>query len=441
VIVTSFSGPVVVVLPVGAILFFGGCCAGLGACGALTAASNDSPRRQASEAERARLYRLRDALGLRDNDAFWSIVMSLEHYHSFFRAYPDGLAEQNAQCIDNGLRRGANMLCTFTTSTSTGTTPSPRAHDTQSHSIIFARGLTSSAALSVLYFGERVARTSGSVLAGLAALGVTALGGCLLINLDALDPAPYGGSGTPDAWAGAADESSTENEVDAPGAWGSYVSDAPQGGEVLDGVTSSGDVGSTSGSTSGAASGHATGSTSGSASGTASGSTSGSGSGTSGSSGTSDGHKCGSNGLKPQAAVASSVQSAANSPASYAIDGVFSTRWGSAVQTDPSWIYMDFGAPVFVDELDILWQGACATAYDIDVSNDALNWTNVKSVTGTPPSWQVPPTGWTMDDVEQGLSTKGRYLRVHGTARCNPMYGYSIWEMRAFGDTDASCAP
>ena len=236
-----------------------------------------------------------------------------------------------------------------------------------------------------------------------------------------------------------ADESSTENEVDAVGAPGSYVSDAPQGGEVLDGVASSGEVGTTSGSGSGAASGQTSGTASGSTSGTASGTTSGSG--TSGGSGTGDGHKCGSNGLKPQAAIASSVQSASNLPASYAIDGDFSTRWGSLVQTDPSWIYMDFGAPVFVDELDILWQDACATAYDIDVSNDAMNWNNVKSITGTPPSWEVPPTGWTMADVERGLSAEGRYLRIHGTARCNPMYGYSIWEMRAFGDTDASCTP
>jgi hypothetical protein len=57
--------------------------------------------RQASEAERIRLYRLRDALGLRDNDAFWSIVMALEHYDSFFRAYPDKLAEKTAQCIES----------------------------------------------------------------------------------------------------------------------------------------------------------------------------------------------------------------------------------------------------------------------------------------------------------------------------------------------------
>src|SRR5579859_5005621 len=57
--------------------------------------------RSASEDERARLYRLRDALGLRDNDAFWAIVMALEHYDSFFRVYPDQLAEKTAQCIES----------------------------------------------------------------------------------------------------------------------------------------------------------------------------------------------------------------------------------------------------------------------------------------------------------------------------------------------------
>jgi hypothetical protein len=32
------------------------------------------------------LYRLRDARRLRDNDAFWGIVMAREHYDSFFFA-------------------------------------------------------------------------------------------------------------------------------------------------------------------------------------------------------------------------------------------------------------------------------------------------------------------------------------------------------------------
>ena len=57
--------------------------------------------RHASDEERQRLYRLRDALGLRDNDAFWSIVMALEYYDSFFRRYPAQLAEHTERCIES----------------------------------------------------------------------------------------------------------------------------------------------------------------------------------------------------------------------------------------------------------------------------------------------------------------------------------------------------
>ena len=57
--------------------------------------------RQASDEERQRLYRLREALGLRDNDAFWSIVMALEYYDSFFRQYPAQLAAHTQRCIED----------------------------------------------------------------------------------------------------------------------------------------------------------------------------------------------------------------------------------------------------------------------------------------------------------------------------------------------------
>jgi hypothetical protein len=150
--------------------------------------------------------------------------------------------------------------------------------------------------------------------------------------------------------------------------------------------------------------------------------------------------------------VASSVEGQTDAAAGIlvaadAIDGNFATRWGSAFMADPQWIDVDFGAPVFVDEVDILWQSACASAYDIDVSTDATNWTLVKAVTGAPPTWAAAPPGWTNDagmptaDVHKGLSGVGRYLRINGTARCLALYGYSIWEMRALGDTNASCSP
>ena len=57
--------------------------------------------REPSETERARLYHIRDALGLRENDAFWYIVMTLEHYDSLYREYPKLIADQAAETLEN----------------------------------------------------------------------------------------------------------------------------------------------------------------------------------------------------------------------------------------------------------------------------------------------------------------------------------------------------
>ncbi len=57
--------------------------------------------REPSEKERERLYRVRDALGLKDNDAFWYIVMTLEHYDSLYRDYPKLIADESAKTIEN----------------------------------------------------------------------------------------------------------------------------------------------------------------------------------------------------------------------------------------------------------------------------------------------------------------------------------------------------
>ena len=35
--------------------------------------------RQPTDAERQRLYQVRDALGLKNNDALWLVLMALEH--------------------------------------------------------------------------------------------------------------------------------------------------------------------------------------------------------------------------------------------------------------------------------------------------------------------------------------------------------------------------
>lgn len=60
--------------------------------------------RQPSQAERERLYRVRDALGLSDNDAFWYIVMILEHYDALYREYPAIIAKHAEETVENARR-------------------------------------------------------------------------------------------------------------------------------------------------------------------------------------------------------------------------------------------------------------------------------------------------------------------------------------------------
>jgi len=152
------------------------------------------------------------------------------------------------------------------------------------------------------------------------------------------------------------------------------------------------------------------------------------------------GGKCQSNALAPTGAVASSTESGPGAfPANNAVDGNLGTRWASAPGVDPQWIAIDYGAAVYVDRVQILWETACAVDYVLQISNDMTNWTSFKTVTGNAQGGPLPPD-WTTAVDSVGLTAFGRYLRVYGTKRCT-MFGYSIWEMRAFGDTDATCHP
>jgi hypothetical protein len=230
----------------------------------------------------------------------------------------------------------------------------------------------------------------------------------------------------------------------------SIAAGCANGDDSNDGASSGVSAGSASGNTTGP-SGDASGSVassdtaspSASAGGSAGGATSGAAS--SGASGEGGGPGCLSSPLNPVSATASSVEqeadaSAGSLVADMAIDKDLSTRWESVFQVDPSWIDVDFGFPVHFSEVDILWQSDCASAYDIDISDDGATWTMLKSLTTNPVAWQGSPTGWTNDDVER-ISGVGRYLRVHGTRRAQSQHGYSIWEIRALGDMNAACTP
>ncbi len=101
--------------------------------------------------------------------------------------------------------------------------------------------------------------------------------------------------------------------------------------------------------------------------------------------------------------------------AAFAVDGNFAKRWATA-WADPQWIQVDLGSTQTITHIQLAWESAYGKAYQIQTSNDAVNWTTIFSTT----------TGdGGFDDMN--VTGSGRYVRMYGTAR-GTTFGYSLWE-------------
>ncbi len=126
-------------------------------------------------------------------------------------------------------------------------------------------------------------------------------------------------------------------------------------------------------------------------------------------------------------ATASSLENA-SFPASNAVDGNTGTRWSSAF-SDPQWLQVDLGSAQSICGVTLNWEAAYATAFQIQTSNDAANWTSIYSTT--------TGTGGTQN---LSVSGSGRYIRMYGTTRATP-YGYSLWEFQVFTSGSGTGSP
>ena len=107
-----------------------------------------------------------------------------------------------------------------------------------------------------------------------------------------------------------------------------------------------------------------------------------------------------------------------------AFDNDPASRWATSPTNgwvDPGWIYVDLGATATIKQVVLQWDPAYAVAYQIQTSNDAVNWTPIYTTT----------TGKGFKETLNVTGT-GRYVRMYGTARSNG-YGYSIWEFKVYG--------
>ncbi|WP_394619598.1 discoidin domain-containing protein [Lentzea sp. JNUCC 0626] len=119
-------------------------------------------------------------------------------------------------------------------------------------------------------------------------------------------------------------------------------------------------------------------------------------------------------------ATASSIEGA-GTPAPAAVDGNSGTRW-SSTWSDPQWLRVDLGATSRLSRIELDWEGAYATAFDLQVSDNGDSWQTIRSV-----------TGGTGGNQGFDVTGTGRYVRMNATQRANG-YGVSLWEFRVFGE-------
>jgi CxxC motif-containing protein (DUF1111 family) len=121
-------------------------------------------------------------------------------------------------------------------------------------------------------------------------------------------------------------------------------------------------------------------------------------------------------GIKPVAATSSALENQGAS-AAMAIDGKTNTRWASAFE-DGAWIQFDFGTKTQVGYMKLLWENAYGKQYNLLVSDDGQNWSQIRAVTNG--------QGGTEEFFNLGVNS--RYIRLQGVARAT-QYGYSLFEV------------
>ncbi|REE77755.1 endoglucanase Acf2 [Paenibacillus taihuensis] len=106
-------------------------------------------------------------------------------------------------------------------------------------------------------------------------------------------------------------------------------------------------------------------------------------------------------------------------PPENANDASDTTRWSSA-HTSDEWIYVDLGSVHDIGRVRLNWENAAGRIYDLQVSDDAQNWTTIyREINGS--------EGW----KDTQVYAKGRYVRMKGISRTTS-YGYSLFNFSVY---------
>lgn len=97
------------------------------------------------------------------------------------------------------------------------------------------------------------------------------------------------------------------------------------------------------------------------------------------------------------------------------------TRWSSAYN-DGEWLSVDLGNQAFICEVELLWEAAYASSYEVQISGDGTNWNTL----------HINSASDGGSDKIEITAAQARYLRVVGTTRATE-WGISLWELTVKG--------
>lgn len=107
-------------------------------------------------------------------------------------------------------------------------------------------------------------------------------------------------------------------------------------------------------------------------------------------------------------------------------DGNYTSRWESPHKSDGQWVQIDLEDVYELISTKIIWEGASAASYEIQVSKDNVQWNTIKTKTST--------SGARTDEFsfDAGAVTGIRYMRLDLKTRTTN-YGFSIYEWEIYG--------
>lgn len=110
--------------------------------------------------------------------------------------------------------------------------------------------------------------------------------------------------------------------------------------------------------------------------------------------------------------------------AEYATDRNPMSRWASQAESENEWITVDLGKSYDISKVRLVWELAYAREYKVQVSDDNVSFTTIHDGTCAAAGEQVL----------EGLTGTGRYVRIQITKAFEPFWGVSLYTFNVWGE-------